>query len=110
MAADVRSGALPCFVDEFAEAIGNGALTPSRWGELTLTELAGDDREQLEADLRYVRQESRRNEHFPSTRRATPTATLKRLPRRAERSAEHDGPATPLRGGQHGPRTPSISE
>jgi hypothetical protein len=45
IAADVRSGALPWFVDEFAEAIRNGALTPSRWGELTLTELADDDRE-----------------------------------------------------------------
>ena len=54
LAASIRLGGIPWFLDEFAEAIRSGTFTPHIWGVLTQTGLDNDDFEEMDKDLRYI--------------------------------------------------------
>lgn len=65
LAADIADGPLAWFPDEFAAAIESGNITPSQWGQLTDTDLDGDDTRTLEADLRLVWSKIAPGQPFP---------------------------------------------
>lgn len=66
LAKSLRNGAMPWFVDEFADAIGSSALTPHVWGVLTQTDLDDDDYAETDKDLRFVWSQVAPDRPFPT--------------------------------------------